>query len=332
MKAQLTTDRKPQDYGKVAVLLGGSSAERAVSLKSGEAIYQALIQSGVNAVKIDPLDGLYESLTQQKIERAFIALHGRDGEDGVVQGFLKVLNIPFTGSDVASAAIAMNKLVCKQIWQQLDIATADFIAVSKNDHFSIDDAKQSFVRLGEQLFVKPVKEGSSVGMSKVSSAAELVAAIKLAHQYDNTALVESFISGKEYTVSILKGNALPSISMQTPREFYDYEAKYHSTATEYFCPSGLSESDESRLSKLALKAFSSLGCSGWGRVDFIRNGIDGEFLILEANTVPGMTESSLVPKSAGAIGISFEQLVLHILDTSFVEQSAQAEDKVNADV
>ena len=321
MLAQLTSNRKSADYGRVAVLLGGSSAEREVSLSSGEAIYQGLKKSGVDVVKIDPVDGLYEQLIKHKIDRAFIALHGREGEDGVVQGFLQSLDIPYTGSNVASAAISMNKLLSKQVWQQLGIPTAHFSTVAREDTFTVNEARRLLAKLGPNLFVKPVKEGSSVGMSKVATPEELVTAVELAHHYDRQALVESYISGKEYTVSIVKGVALPSISMQTPRDFYDYEAKYQSTTTEYFCPSGLSDSEEKVLSELAISAFVALGCSGWGRVDFIREGHNGKFLILEANTVPGMTETSLVPKAAKVIGVNFEQLVLHILDTSFEEKA-----------
>lgn len=324
MLNQLASKRKTTDYGKVAVLFGGDSAEREVSLDSGEAIYKGLKNSGIDVVKIDPKDGLYQQLIQHKVDRAFIALHGRDGEDGVVQGFLKTLGIPFTGSNVAGAAISMNKLLSKQVWQQLGIATAHFASVDRNQEFGENEARRLLAKLGPVLFVKPVNEGSSVGMSKVTSASELLAAVKLAHQYDHHALVESFISGKEYTVSIVKGVALPSISMQTPREFYDYEAKYQSDTTEYFCPSGLSEEEEKQLSDAALAAFASLGCSGWGRVDFIRNGHDGKFCILEANTVPGMTETSLVPKAAKAVGVSFDELVLHILDTSFSQEESNS--------
>lgn len=317
MLNQRASKRKSADYGKVAVLLGGDSAERQVSLDSGEAIYKGLKNSGVDVVKIDPVDGLYQQLTQHKIERVFIALHGRKGEDGVVQGFLQTLNIPYTGSNVASAAISMNKLLSKRVWQQLGIATAHFASIDRNQKFAENDARRLLAKLGPVLFVKPVKEGSSVGMSKVKSAQELVSAVELAHQYDHQALVESYIAGKEYTVSIVKGIALPSISMQTPRDFYDYEAKYQSNLTQYFCPSGLSEDEEKQLSESAVAAFNALGCSGWGRVDFIRDGRDGKFLILEANTVPGMTETSLVPKAAKAAGVNFDELVLHILDTSF---------------
>ena len=317
MNSNLKLTRKPSDYGRVAVLLGGNSAERDISLLSGEAIYNGLKTAGVDVVKIDARNSLYEQLVDNRVERAFIALHGRDGEDGVVQGFLQTLGIPFTGTSVASAALSMNKLLSKQVWQQMGIPTSRFSYVTRGCEFEQVEARRLFAKLGPILFVKPVKEGSSVGMSKVKTAQELIDAVKLAHKYDKHALIESFISGKEYTVSILKGETLPSISMVTPRDFYDYEAKYHSDKTEYFCPSGLSDKEELELQGLAARAFDALGCSGWGRVDFIRDGDIGEFLILEANTVPGMTESSLVPKAAKAIGINFSELVLHILDTSF---------------
>jgi len=311
-----------QRYGKVAVLLGGSSAERDVSLASGKAIYQALINKKVAAVKIDPRDGLLQQLKDNKIERVFIALHGRGGEDGEIQGLLKALAIPFTGTDAASASLSMNKLLSKQVWQYKGFDTAQFESVSRNLSFNDTRASAIFEKLGPVLFVKPISEGSSVGMSKVNSSAQLVEAVALAHQFDQTALVERFIDGQEYTVGILAGRALPSISMRTPREFYDYQAKYEATTTEYFCPSGLSEESEQQLRELALSAFSALGCSGWGRVDFIRDRESGRFLLLEANTVPGMTQSSLVPKAAKAAGIDFGDLVLQILDTSFAAKEA----------
>jgi len=320
---ELTSHRKADEYGKVAVLLGGNSAEREVSLLSGQAILNALQKAGVDVVAIDPANGLYEELRRNKITRVFIALHGREGEDGVVQGFLKTLDIPFTGSDVASAAISMNKLLSKQIWQQVEIPTANFCWVKKQQVFLENHARRMFARLCPIVFVKPVCEGSSVGLSKVSTVEELITAITLAHQFDDTALIEGFVSGKEYTVTVLHGKALPSVSMQTPREFYDYEAKYQANSTQYFCPSGLDETEESHLQQLALKAFAALGCSGWGRVDFIRDRRDGKFLILEVNTVPGMTETSLVPKAANVVGMDFETLVLHILDTSFKSQVSE---------
>ena len=314
---KLNLTKSNSDFGRVGVLLGGNSAEREISLLSGEAIYNALERKGVDVVKIDTKENLLASIQQANIDRAFIALHGRDGEDGVVQGFLETLSIPYTGSNVASAAISMDKLTSKQIWQQLKFPTSHFEFVTRSHDVNETEARRLFAKLGPVLFVKPVKEGSSVGMSKVSETQELIDAIALAHQYDEKVLVESFITGKEYTVSILKDVALPSISMTTPRDFYDYEAKYQSSETQYFCPSGLDDKEESALKAMALKAFYSLGCSGWGRVDFIRDGDFGQFLLLEANTVPGMTQSSLVPKAAKAMGIEFDELVLHILETSF---------------
>lgn len=317
MTDNLATNRS-KTYGKVAVLYGGNSAEREVSLRSGRAIYNALLEKGVDAYLVDSRDHLLQQLIDHKIDRAFIALHGRDGEDGVVQGFLQTLKIPYTGSRVAGAAVSMDKLLSKQIFCQQAIKTADFIWLDQKQRFDLDDAASVFAELGAVLFVKPVKEGSSVGMSKVKTPDELIKAIALAHQFDQVALVEKYIQGDEYTVTILAERALPSIRMRTPRDFYDYEAKYHSNTTEYFCPSGLTDVDEAKLQAIAKKAFAVLGCSGWGRVDFIREAGTGQFLILEVNTVPGMTETSLVPKAAKVDGISFAELVLAILDTSFV--------------
>lgn len=306
------------DFGKVAVVMGGTSAERAISLLSGAAIYDALIQSGVDAVIIDSKEPLQPALLANQVERVFIALHGRDGEDGTIQGFFKMQNIPFTGSDMASSALAMNKLHCKQIWCQLNLNTADFSEVKQQQLFTLEQANKMIEKLGEQLFVKPIREGSSVGMSKVASVSELMTAIKKAQQFDHV-LIEKYIEGKEYTVTILNGKCLPSISMVTPNEFYDYEAKYNSTETQYFCPSGLSKNEETELQRIALTAFNAIGCSGWGRVDFIRDSRTDEFQLLEVNTVPGMTTSSLVPKAAKTAGIDFSQLVLTILGTSLQE-------------
>lgn len=304
------------DYGNVAVLMGGNSAERDISLLSGNAIHEGLLASGIDAIKIDTKDAIYQALFDNKIERAFIALHGRDGEDGVIQGFLRMLNIPFTGSDTASSSLAMNKLLCKKIWLQMGLDTAEFAELDSQHELDADEAAKIVEKLGEQLFVKPIREGSSVGMSKVNGHDELVIAVKKAQQYDSV-LIEKFIDGQEYTVSILNGKALPSISMVTPNEFYDFDAKYNSKMTEYFCPSGLDFQHEQALQKTALSAFDVLGCSGWGRIDFIRDINSGAFMLLEANTVPGMTKTSLVPKAAKSVGISFSELVKSILDTSF---------------
>jgi len=303
------------EFGRVAVLLGGNSAERNISLLSGEAIYQALIENDIDAIKIDSQSDLYQQLLSKKVDRVFIALHGRDGEDGVIQGFLRTLKIPFTGSDVGSSALAMNKLISKRIWRQMNLATAAFLSVQREQSFGELDAKKTLVSLGNTLFVKPIREGSSVGMSKVRNSDELIAAVAEAQRFDDV-LIEQFVDGREYTVSILNGEALPSISMVTPNEFYDYDAKYCSKTTEYFCPSGLGVDQERRVGELALKAFNAIGCSGWGRVDFIQDKTSGEFMLLEANTVPGMTTTSLVPKAAKAYGLDFSQLVMNILATS----------------
>ena len=311
-----TKNRTPQDYGKVGVLLGGNSSERDISLLSGNAIFSALTQENISAVKIDTKNDLYRQIKNNDIDRAFIALHGRDGEDGVIQGFLRMLNIPFTGSDTASSALAMDKNHAKQIWQNMKLPTADFTIISKSEILALEKAEEIICQLNTPLFVKPVREGSSVGMSKVNNAVELIEAVKKAQEFDQV-MIEAFVEGDEYTVSILNGEALPSIHMRTPNEFYDYQAKYLSKTTEYFCPSGLNDQDEKELQKIAVKAFESLGCFGWGRVDFIRDTITKKFTLLEVNTVPGMTETSLVPKSAKAAGINFKSLVKSILDTSF---------------
>lgn len=307
------------DCGRVAVLLGGTSNERDISLLSGEAIFQSLVKQKIDAVKIDTKHDIYSQLQENKVTRAIIALHGRDGEDGVIQGFLKLLKIPFTGSDTASSALAMNKMLSKQIWIQQGLDTAGFSIVKRNRKLDEEFINQVIDSVGFPVFVKPIREGSSVGMSKAINRQTLVEAIELAQGYDDV-LVEQFISGTEYTVSILDGKALPSISMHTPNEFYDYDAKYCANTTEYYCPSGLSVDLESEIAEIAIKAFNVIGCSGWGRVDFIREESSGRFKLLEVNTVPGMTANSLVPKSAKAVGIDFDDLVTRILLTSFEAQ------------
>lgn len=304
-----------REFGRVGVLYGGANAEREISLLSGNAVYEALIKEGINAVKIDTKENLLDKLISEKIERAFIVLHGRDGEDGVIQGFLKILKIPFTGSDMQSSAVAMNKSHSKSIVQSNGIDTALFNLVGKNRNYLLADAIETIKELNLPLFVKPVREGSSVGMSKAESAESLVAAVEFAQQYDSV-MIEQYVPGREYTVTILNEEALPSISMVTPNSYYDYHAKYQSDETQYFCPSGLNNEDEYEVQQLALRSFKALGCSGWGRVDFIRDEVSQNFMLLEVNTVPGMTETSLVPKSANAKGLSFGELVMEILKTS----------------
>ncbi len=309
-------ERGVKEFGKVAVLMGGNSAEREISLKSGNAVLAGLLRKGVDAISVDPKIDALEELKNMKIDRVWNALHGRGGEDGTIQGMLQLLGIPFTGSGVLGSAIAMDKWRSKLIWKTLGLPVAPHMLVTSNTQVNESFLRNVVAKLGPTLFVKPSHEGSSVGMSKVTSVETLEHAIQTAQQFDTEVLVESFVDGREYTVSILNGRALPSISMVTPREFYDYEAKYHSNETQYFCPSGLIETEEKELANIALTAFDAIGCSGWGRVDFIRDNRDGRFKILEANTVPGMTETSLVPKAAKQVGISFDDLTIEILKTS----------------
>ncbi|TDF39351.1 D-alanine--D-alanine ligase [Alteromonadaceae bacterium M269] len=302
--------------GKVAVLLGGASAEREVSLRSGDAVWEGLIAAGIDAHKFDPSVRTLSELKNEGFDRVVIMLHGRGGEDGSMQGALQLMGLPYTGSDVLGSALAMDKIKSKQIWSTLGLPTAEYEELDKS-RFVPGSSTDIIDRLGGTVMVKPAREGSSIGMAKVSSAEDLEKAINQAFEYDDSVLVERFITGREYTVSILDDTALPSISMSTPRVFYDYEAKYESTSTEYNCPSGLSATDESEIAAIAMKAFKAVGASGWGRVDFMCDE-QGQFYLLEANTVPGMTNTSLVPMAAKEAGMSFEQLCLGILKTSNV--------------
>ena len=300
------------DFGKVAVLFGGNSAEREISLKSGNAVLNALIRQGVDAHAVDPKIDDISQIKALGFERAFIVLHGRGGEDGTIQGFLNTLNIPFTGSDVSSSAIGMDKAKTKQIWQSCQLPTASYQIIIK-ENFEPSSATDILAALSGAVMVKPVHEGSSIGMAKAENAEQLVAALEEAFKFDNKVLLESWITGDEFTVSMLNGRALPAISMKTTNQFYDYQAKYQSTETQYLCPCGLSDNELTDLNHLAEEAFKTIGCSGWGRVDFMRDENKNWFL-LEVNTVPGMTETSLVPKAAKQAGISFDQLVLSILE------------------
>lgn len=304
----------PAEFGKVAVMFGGSSAERQISLLSGQATFDALTRAGVNASKFDPVETSLEQLLKQDYQRVFIMLHGRGGEDGSMQGALQVLGIPYTGSGVLGSALAMDKIRSKQIWRTLGLPTAKY-AIARKEGFDARSCQDIIANLGGAVMVKPALEGSSIGMTKATSAEQLNAAIQNAFNYDNNVLIEQFIQGSEYTVAILQDKALPSISMSTPREFYDYTAKYQSNSTEYNCPSGLSNTSEAELGELALQAFKALNCSGWGRVDFMQDA-QGQFYLLEVNTAPGMTEKSLVPMAAKQAGMSFEDLTQAILATS----------------
>jgi D-alanine-D-alanine ligase len=298
------------EFGRVAVLMGGRSAEREISLNSGEMVLTALLQKGIDAHKVDVDIDVAEQLRVGKFDRAFVMLHGRGGEDGQIQGLLQSMNIPFTGSDVTGAVLSMNKMISKQSWVQQGLPTPKFERVSINSN--IDDVVQ---RLGLPIIIKPVNEGSSIGMSKVNSADELLAAIELATQFDTEVMAECWITGAEYTVAVLEKTALPMIRLKTPNEFYDFEAKYVANTTEYLCPCGLSEQDEQYCQQLALMAFKGLRMKGWGRVDLMQDQ-DGEFYLLEANSVPGMTDHSLVPMAANQFGLSYEDLVWQILQTS----------------
>lgn len=299
---------------KVAVLYGGDSAERAVSLRSGAAIANGLKTSGYDVTLIDTKGYCLSQLVELNIDRVFIALHGRGGEDGCVQGALEYMGIPYTGSDVLGSALSMDKNRSKQIMQAIGLPTAPFYVVNKSD-FIAKDVDSILNALGGKVMVKPAHEGSSIGMSMANSAEDLINALTEAFEFDDEILVEAWINGPEYTVSILGNEALPAIHMETPNEFYDYAAKYQSTTTQYHCPCHLSESDETELKLLALKAFKATGAKDWGRVDVMRNE-QNEWQILEVNTVPGMTETSLVPKAAKVHGLSFAELVCKIVELS----------------
>ena len=294
---------------KVAVLFGGTSAEREVSLKSGQAVLKALLAKGVNAYGIDTQDYSIMQLKDDGFTKAFIALHGRGGEDGITQAILTYQNIPYTGSDVLSSALTMDKLKTKQVWQSSNLPIADYVMIEKDQPY---DVQKIVDQLGLPLFVKPSHEGSSVGMSRVNAPQELKQALNQAFQYDNAVMVESFLSGAEYTVAIVGEEVLPSIRIKPSATFYDYNAKYLSDETQYFCPSGLDFEQEQALRSLALRAYQAVGCRGWGRVDVIFND-EGKPHLLEVNTAPGMTNHSLVPMAAKQYGWSFDDLVYQIL-------------------
>ncbi|WP_411359197.1 D-alanine--D-alanine ligase [Pseudidiomarina salilacus] len=297
------------EFGKVAVLMGGDSAEREVSLRSGQAVTKALHEAGVDAHPFDPAHNPLAELKEQGFQRAFNVLHGRGGEDGTIQGALHYLGIPYTGSGVLACALAMDKVKTKQIWQAAGLPVATSRVIRKGQAY---DAKHLLEELGGKVMVKPAQEGSSIGMSSAADAAGLTKAIALAHEFDAEALVESWLAGPEYTVAILGDQALPAIRLQTTHEFYDYDAKYQANDTQYHCPAGLSELEEMALRQLAEEAFACLSGKGWGRIDVMCDKF-GNFRLLEANMVPGMTEKSLVPMAAKAAGMSFAELVVEIL-------------------
>ncbi|GGW94198.1 D-alanine--D-alanine ligase [Alteromonas halophila] len=305
------------EYGKVAVMFGGASAEREVSLRSGQTVLDALLRQGVDAYKFDPAEANIVELLHNQTDRVIIMLHGRGGEDGVMQGALQQLGIPFTGTGVLGSALAMDKIRSKQIWQSLGLPTAKY-RIAEKSGFEAGSCSAIMHELGNEVMVKPAREGSSIGMARVTSAKQLETAVQDAFNYDNQVLLEQYISGPELTVSVLQGRALPSIRMSTPHTFYDYSAKYQDNTTEYFCPSGLSDEEEAALADLSTRAFAAVAGYGWGRVDVMQDAT-GQFYLLEANTVPGMTEKSLVPKAASAAGITLEALAMAILATSMTD-------------
>lgn len=296
---------------KVAVLFGGHSAEREVSLKSGAAVTAGLQRAGVDAHALDTAEYDVHQLGRDGFTHAFIALHGRGGEDGVMQGALEQLAIPYTGSRVLGAALAMDKIRTKQIWQAQGLPTALYRIVTPSN-FNPAIASDIITELGSPVIIKPAKEGSSIGMAKVHDDAELVTAVTAAFEYDNEILIEQWIDGPEFTVAILGDEVLPVIQLKTPNTFYDYQAKYQSNTTEYLCPAPITDSQRQQLQAYALKAFHAVAAEGWGRVDAMLDA-QGQFQLLEVNTVPGMTEKSLVPMAANAAGYDFESLVSKVL-------------------
>ncbi|EHA15022.1 MULTISPECIES: D-alanine--D-alanine ligase [unclassified Halomonas] len=307
MSVDVTT---PESHGKVVVVYGGTSAEREVSLKSGAAILEALQRKGVDACGYDPRESGLVGLEQLAPSVVFVALHGRGGEDGTLQGALELLNIPYTGSGVLASALGMDKQRTKQVWSAVGLPTPESIMLDAGSDWSAVVA-----RLGLPLIVKPVHEGSTLGISIVKSQAALEAAYHEAAQFDARVMAERFIVGDEYTVALLGSQVLPAIRVEVPGGFYDYEAKYIANTTQYHLPCGLPTEQEAALADICQQAFAAIGGVGWGRVDVMRDS-EGRFWLLEVNTVPGMTDHSLVPQAAAHAGISFDELVMEILNTA----------------
>ncbi len=305
------------EFGRVAVLAGGDSSEREVSLLTGAAVLEALKRRGVAAEAFDPRERSLLELLSARYERVWLALHGPGGEDGTVQGALEYLGVPYTGSGVMGSAIGMDKLRTKRLAKAVGVATPAALELTGPQDFEL-----AIERLGLPLVVKPLTQGSSVGISKVERAAELPAAYATARAVETSVFAESWLAGAEYTVALLQGAALPSIRIETSQTFYDYAAKYERDDTRYLCPSGLSEPAERHLASLAIAAYEAIGGEGWGRVDF-RMDATGRPLLLEVNTVPGMTGHSLVPMAARAAGIDFDELVWRVLETSFVRRAVE---------
>lgn len=312
MTESLSSSHLINRLGRVAVLYGGISAEREISLISGAAVIRALKEEGVEVEPVDVGADALTQLQQLKVDRVFIALHGAGGEDGKIQALLEYLGIPYTGSGIAASALCMDKLRTKQLWRGVGLSTPDYALLSEKS-----DWQAVMQSLGGIVMVKPCHEGSSIGMAKATNAAELAAAFKTARGYDSVVLAERYISGAEYTVAILDREVLPPIKLETHHQFYDFDAKYQAEDTRYICPCGLDEKQEARLRELALAAFVAVGAKGWGRVDVMADQ-QGNFYLLELNTVPGMTSHSLVPMAAKAGGYGFNQLILAILRQTLV--------------
>jgi D-alanine-D-alanine ligase len=303
---------RAREFGRVAVVLGGASAEREISLLSGRAVLAALVERGVDAHSVDPRDDGIEALIDGGFDRALIMLHGRDGEDGTIQGLLQLIGLPYTGAGVLGSALLMDKLRTKRVWQALGLPTPDYALVR-----DVAELRRFVGEVGCPVAVKPAREGSSIGVTHLISADAIETAYATAREHDELVIAERWVTGNEYFCSILDGQALPLVRMETPHDFYDYEAKYFSDDTRYHCPCGLDPTRERELGALCLEAFDEVGGSGWGRMDFILDA-DGAPWLIEGNTIPGMTGHSLVPMAARAVGIDFGELCERILATSRV--------------
>ena len=299
---------------KIAVLLGGTSAEREVSLQSGKAVLEALLNQGYNAHPVDPKEYPVANLKNDGFDRVFNILHGRGGEDGTMQGLLEQIGLPYTGCGVMASALTMDKMRTKMLWKAFGLPVAEMEVVTR-ETFNNLNSEEVVARLGLPLMVKPSLEGSSVGLTKVKTVEALKSAVEFALKFDNTILIEEWLAGDELTVPVLDGKVLPAIRIVPEGEFYDYEAKYISDNTQYFCPAGLMPEREQELALLVKRAYDAVGCRGWSRIDVMCDS-KGNFRLVEVNTNPGMTSHSLFPKSAATVGISFEQLVVKILELS----------------
>lgn len=305
---------KPLKQQKIAVLLGGTASEREVSLNSGAAVLEALRSQGYDAHPVDPKETSVAYLKEQGFDRAFNILHGRGGEDGVIQGVLEQIGLPYTGCGVMTSALTMDKMRTKMLWKGFGLPIADMEIVTKSTALSLDP-QAVVARLGLPLMVKPSREGSSVGLTKVDSADKLKSAVDLALEFDDIVLIEEWLSGDELTVPVLGGEVLPAVQIVPEGEFYDYNAKYISDNTQYICPMPMSDERWEELKNLVKRAYDAVGCRGWSRIDVMTDA-EGNFRLVEVNTTPGMTSHSLFPKSAATVGYSFEKLVEKILELS----------------